>query len=117
MRKESLVNKLADNDSRDFWKEIKGVSNAKMPLPTSILGVTGERNIASVWRDHYNSVFNSTDAGCYTANFSKCNGANEGILVLPNEIAKAIIELDGNKSCGLDGIYADIFAGGNFCKM
>ena len=61
MRKESLGNKLADSDSRDFWKEIKGVSNAKMPLPSSIEGVTGEINIARVWRDHYSSVFNSTD--------------------------------------------------------
>ena len=51
-RNESLGNKLADSDSRDFWKEIKGVSNAKMPLPTSIEGVTGESTIASVWRDH-----------------------------------------------------------------
>ena len=73
MRKESLGNKLADSDSREFWKGIKGVSNAKMPLPTSIEGVTGESNIASVWRDHYNSVFNSTDGGCYIPNFSKCN--------------------------------------------
>ena len=54
MRKESLGNKLADSDSWDFWKEIKGVNNAKMPLPTSIEGVTGESNIASLWRDHYN---------------------------------------------------------------
>ena len=53
MRKESLGNKLADSDSRDFWKEIKGVNNAKIPLPTSIEGVTGECNIASLWRDHY----------------------------------------------------------------
>ena len=27
IRKESLRNKLADSDSRDFWKEIKGVNN------------------------------------------------------------------------------------------
>ena len=36
-------------------------------------------NIASVWRDHYNSVFNSTDGGCYTPNFSKCNDVYEDI--------------------------------------
>ena len=78
-----------------------------MPLPTSIEGVTGESNIASLWRDHYSSVFNSTDGGCYSANFSICNDAYEDIKVLPNEIAKAISDLDGNKSCGLDGIYAE----------
>ena len=86
MRKESLGNKLADSDSRDFWKEINGVNNAKMPLPTYIEGVTGESNIASLWRDHYCSVFNSrpTDGGCDSANFSKCNDAYKDIQVLPN---------------------------------
>ena len=73
----------------------------------SIEGVTGESNIASLWRDHYGSVFNSTDGGCDSANFSKCNDAYEYIQVLTNEIAKAISDLDGNKSCGLDGIYAE----------
>ena len=29
------------------------------------------------------------------------------IQVLPYEIAKAISDLDGNKSCGLDGIHAE----------
>ena len=60
-----------------------------------------------MWRDHYNSVFNSTDGGCYIPIFSKCNDVYENILVLPNEIAKYINDLDGNKSCGLDGIYAE----------
>ena len=50
MRKESLGKKLADSDSWDFWKDIKCVNNTKMPLPTYIEGVTGESNIASVWR-------------------------------------------------------------------
>ena len=63
MRKASLGNKLADSDSRDFWKEIKDVNNAKMPLPTSIEGVTGESNIASLWRDHYIVVFSTLQMG------------------------------------------------------
>ena len=64
MRKESLGNKLADSDSRDFWKEIKGFNNAKMSLPTSVEGVTGESNIASLWRDHYcNLVFSTLQMG------------------------------------------------------
>ena len=104
MRKASLGNKLAECDSRDFWKEIKGASNARMPLPTSIEGVTGESDIARVWRDHYNSVFNNTEGRCSTSNFYKCNDTYDDI---PNEIASAIDDLDGNKSCGLDGIYAE----------
>ena len=86
----------------DFWKEIKGVRcqyiMPKCPYQHNYIEiVTGESSIASVWTDHYNSVFNSTDGGCYTANFSKCNDAYEDRLVLPNETAKAINDFDGNK--------------------
>ena len=53
-------------------------------------------------------VFSTLQMGDATyLNFSKCNDVYEDILVLPNEIAKAINDLDGNKACGLDGIYAE----------
>ena len=56
LRKESLASKLADGDSKGFWKQIKGDSNVRVPLPTSIEGVTGEANIANLWRTHYKYV-------------------------------------------------------------
>ena len=53
LRKESLASKLADGDSKGFWKQIKGDSNVRVPLPTSVEGVTGEANIANLWKTHY----------------------------------------------------------------
>ena len=43
-----------------------------MPLPTSesVEGVTGEANIANLWRTHYKDVFNTTDEGCRAANYA-----------------------------------------------
>ena len=56
LRKESLASKLVYGDSKGFWKLIKGDSNARVPLPTSVEGVTGEANIANWRRTHYKDV-------------------------------------------------------------
>ena len=47
---------MADGDSKDFLKIIKGDSNVRVPLPTSVEEVTGEANIANLWRTHYKDV-------------------------------------------------------------
>ena len=70
LRKEPLASKLADGDSKGFLKQIKGDSNGRVPLPTSVEGVTGEANIANLWRTHYKYVFNTTDEGCRAANYA-----------------------------------------------
>ena len=73
LRKESLASKLANGDSKGFWKLIKGDSNVRVPLPTSVEGVTGEANIANLMRTHYKDVFNTADEGCRAANYAVCN--------------------------------------------
>ena len=42
---------------------------------TSVEGVTGEANIANLWRTHFKYVFNTTDEGCRAANYAVCNDA------------------------------------------
>ena len=106
LRKESLASKLADGDSKGFWELIKGDSNVRVPLPTSVEGVTGEANIANLWRTHYKDVFNTADEGCRAANYAICNDVYTDIQVSYDELSSAFDYLDINKSCGLDGIYA-----------
>ena len=69
LRKESLASKLAHGDSKGFWILIKGDSNVRVPLPTSVEGVTGEPNIDNLSRTHYNTA----DDGCRAANYAVCN--------------------------------------------
>ena len=107
LRKDSLASKLADGDSKGFWRLIKGGSNVRVPLPTSVEGVTGEANIANLWRTHYKDVFNTADEGCRAANYAVCNDVYTDIQVSYAELSSAIDYLDINKSCGLDGIYAE----------
>ena len=105
---------MADGDSKGFWKQIKGDSNVRVPLPTSVEGVTGEANIANLWRTHYKYVLNTTDEGCRAANYAVCNDAYMNIQVLYDELSSAIDYLDINKSCGLDGVYAEHLKFGSY---
>ena len=105
---------MADGDSKGFWKQIKGDSNVRVPLPTSVEGVTGEANIANLWRTHYKYVFNTTDEGCRAANYAVCNDAYMDIQVLYDELSSAINYMDINKSCGLDGVYAEHLKFGSY---
>ena len=107
LRKESLASKLVDGDSKGFWKLIKGDSNARVPLPTSVEGVTGEANIDNLWRTHYKDLFNNADEGCRAANYAVCNDVYSDIQASCAELSSALDYLDINKSCGLDGIYAE----------
>ena len=85
-----------------------------MPLPTSVEGVTGEANIANLWRTHYKDVFNTADEGCRAANYAVCNDMYTDIQVSYDELSSAIDYLDINKSCGLDGIYAEHLKFGSY---
>ena len=51
MRANSMAKKLQQNNAYDFWKEVKVINNSKVPLPSSIAGITGSKNIAELWRN------------------------------------------------------------------
>ena len=53
-----MAKKLQQNNANDFWKEIKVINNSKVPLPSSIAGITGSENIAELWSKHYSDIFN-----------------------------------------------------------
>ena len=51
MRANCMAKKLQQNNANDFWKEVKVINNNKVPLPSSIAGITGSKNIAELWRN------------------------------------------------------------------
>ena len=77
------------------------------PLPTCIDGISGADNIAQMWRDHYSDIFNSVNQTIdvvYNVDASTDFG---DVVVLSEEVERAVRELVVNKSCGIDGIYAE----------
>ena len=106
MCKESLAKKLSHLDAKSFWKEIKMMNCSSTPLPTTIEGVSGGAAIAANWKSHFVDLFNchrQTRVN-YTENVKS---RYDEIFGRREEIEVAIKNLDKNKSCGLDGIYAE----------
>lgn len=102
----ALANKLAVNKPENFWEGIKKINNCNTPLPSSVDGVTGADKITDLWRSHFKDLFNCIGDRTFTNleyDISYCNEINVSIA----EIEGAIKELDCNKSCGMDGIYAE----------
>ena len=55
MRANSMAKKLQTN-VYEFWTEVKVVNNSKIPLSSSIDGITEPENIAELWRRHNSRV-------------------------------------------------------------
>ena len=104
MRKESLAKKLSTLDNNSFWKEVRHMNHCNTPLPTTIDGVTGEANIAGVWRKHFEDLLNCQRSTNSVVEVPNDNLVFDDLLVSKEEIVLAIKGLENNKSCGLDGI-------------
>ena len=106
LRKESLAKKMSDLSSNEFWKEISAINNAKTPLPCTIENASGPQEIVQLWGKHYYEILNCLPKVSHDTNFQLDTPIND-VRVKICEIIDAIKSLKDNKSCGLDGIYAE----------
>ena len=71
---DNIAEQLCQKDDRDFWKNIKQMTNKKVKLPTNIDGVHGDNDIVSMWKQHYAAIFNSVEnSSCDQAHSDFCN--------------------------------------------
>ena len=59
IRDDKYAKSLLDKDILSFWKHIRKSNNARVPLATTIGGITCENDIAEMFQDHYKSILNS----------------------------------------------------------
>ena len=60
-----------------------------------------------MWRDHYSDIFNSVNQTIDVV-YNVDESTDFGDIVVPSEeLERAVRELLVNKSCGIDGIYAE----------
>ena len=100
----SMAKKLQQNNANDFWKEVQVINKSKVPLPSSIAGITGSENIAEIWRKHYSDIFNCVKSEELNAGKVLIN---DGVIIRPDEVCYAIEKLSMNKAYGLDQITAE----------
>ena len=80
------------------------MNNCRTPLPCSIDGVSGDANIAGVWKEHFEQLFNCIN-DVRDVTFS--TEYSSDIAVSAAEVEQAVMRLRHKKACGLDGIYAE----------
>ena len=102
----SLATKLQEGRPDRFWKEVNCMNNCKVPLPNSIDGVNGADNLTELWKGHFEQLFNCIHDNDITSLHYDVTYTND-ILCTVDEIESVIGQLDKNKSCGLDGVYAE----------
>ena len=60
MKSNLLANKLlAKKNNIDFWAEIKRLNNCKPKVTNTIIGITGNDDIAEMWKEYHCKIFNS----------------------------------------------------------
>ena len=60
-----------------------------------------------MWRDHYSDIFNAVNQTIDVV-YNVDESTDFGDVVVPSEeVERAVRELVVNKSCGIDGIYAE----------
>ena len=67
-----LADKLCTKSDKEFWKDIRNISNNKVKLPNLVRDAQGDQ-ITNMWNNHYMSIFNSTTTAivlCYVMNLS-----------------------------------------------
>ena len=55
---DALARKFLCKDSMSFWKEIKRINSTKTLLPNSVNDISGDENIAAMWKRHYSNILN-----------------------------------------------------------
>ena len=106
LRKESLGKKLALSQPSKFWQEIRVMNGNHSSLPSCVGGVTGKDEIADVWRQHFDKLFNCIQDDDVNTRMTNAEYSAD-IIVKSDEVGIAIRKLSTGKSSGLDGIYAE----------
>ena len=107
---DSLARKLLGTQSKQFWNEIKKLNGGNsIPLAFTVDNITGQKDISSMWKDHYKGILNSIDCSDKKQDIlqklSSCENTESPITTC--EVFNAIKSLKSGKACGKDGIQAE----------
>ena len=107
MRKEAPSRNLSNKKNTEFWKEISFANNCKTPLPDNIEKANGPTEIAELWKNHFQEIFNCLKTKEEHSISYNLEDTISNISISVCMVKDAIKELGLNKSCGLDGITAE----------
>jgi hypothetical protein len=111
LKSDALARDHLSNNS-NFWKRVKNEANSKATkFVNCVHGVVGEANIANMWKENYEKLYNThVNSGVYD---HQCKILLDNIgnydvnEIMYADIGKAMSLLKSGKACGPDGIYPE----------
>ena len=109
LESDSMASSLSQCNHRDFWKRVNRKKNASVGTANTVKGISGDKNIAEFWRDHYNSLLNSVHDGNDGVLLDErlSNSLDDNFSFTSHDIDIARGKLKLRKSVGLDGVSSE----------
>lgn len=105
---DALARKFLCKDSTTFWKEIKRINRTKTSLANSVNNVSGDENIAAMWKRHYSNILNcNNDLSKKDYVLKHLKNVGENYYFNVEDVRQSIKSLKLGKSAGLDALFAE----------
>ena len=124
LKADACAENLFDKDCRKFWNSVYKISNNKASKHVDCVGgSTGPQNVANMWKNHFEKLYNSTISKNRDSFVNKINdlsshdnGNIPGFTVM--DVMSAISQQKVGKAAGPDGIQMEaIINGGHRLKL
>jgi exonuclease III len=109
---DAIANKFVARDKNDFWREIRRIGKSDSVNALSIDGATGDRDIANLWKNHYENILNGNNnrqSKTNVLNFISTHGSEDNLVLQESEVKIAIEKLKSDKCAGMDGLQSEHF--------
>jgi hypothetical protein len=118
LRADACAKALHLHNSKSLWDSVKIMNSDKATKYADCVGgVSGNVDIASLWRDHFQGLYNSVeDAGAkdeFLTRIWSRNNTSCKYNISVQEIREAIMKQKRSKAAGPDGIAMEAFLFGN----
>ena len=109
LRANAVAKSYMQKNSYSFWKDIKHIDNAKIPLASKINDCAGDTDICKMWLDHYQSLLNSVKILEHKTSVTSTLSSieNESIEIRLLDILNALKSVNKGKACRVDDLSAE----------
>ena len=116
LKADACAKSLNLGDGSKFWRSVKRMSNGKATKHAScVADVTGDDNIAEMWKNHFAGLYNSvTDNDFKTKFYERVTTTNYNgcLYITPQDVATSCRQQKKGKCAGPDGLHMEAFVFG-----
>ena len=112
LKADACADALFDKDPRKFWNNVYKVSNSRATNhATSVGAVIGERDVADMWKSHFQQLYSSGIDSKYSKIFEQKLAqlaVNDSVPVVTiHDVCNALLNQKRDKAAGPDGIQME----------